>query len=650
MSSITEFLDSLHSHLQAQSHLLPSLHDQLGLPVSALEEDLAAIKQILIDSVEAQIESRRQQVEMWMAKCEAVEQKCIVYSKFLGGHIKNTGELSQLYNTNLEERTALSSRLHAMARVLGNDFFTPDVLDDDLDTSVHRDVSPEIFLRMEEELARGKAEVSKRLQQLCDAFEQIDWLHTELGKNLPSLDDLPSSIFSPPSFSSASMSDSRMDPFVTSNPTPTSRNQSLIIHREEVDYWRIFANFVANVEKAEDEHNPFIGLAHVDPTPGLLKWSADLQAFLEDDKRKRETHIQAIYYKMEDIVKRFGVKEVDMGAFVEAHLGCTDDTIQEYELLLDRMLELKRERICASIVNAREEIVKLRADLMVGEDEREGFLPFSDEAQTEELLKIHLDEVKKLEAEKRMKAPLLDVIKKYFEIIEEEKALAVALSDQSRLTRRVGEDPKRLLREEEKRNKLDRVMPPVERKLLALLLEWELKDKRPFLVFGKSMLQELKATQENKRKHPRAGSVPPRSTTPAVRTKSAVVVPAVRPAGSSADSAPNKRPRLNESTDRLGFSRNRNASASKPNASSSLPRQGMPIPKPGTQHYALGHGRVPSTVTGRTVSGSALVAKKASRARRESFRPRPSLDTDVKLGASTRAGFAASVREEDARY
>ena len=125
---------------------------------------------------------------------------------------------------------------------------------------------------------------------------------------------------------------------------------------------------------------------------------------------------------------------------------------------------------------------------------------------------------------------------------------------------------------------------------------------------------------------------------------------------------------------------------------SSLPRPvplAMPVPKPGTVHHALGHGRVPSAqqlgsshsyhpyasnpssravsyssssttyTSGRygTQASAAAVAKKASRARRESFKPRPSMDenwaADVGPGGAQRrwAGFAGvSVKEEDEEY
>ena len=256
---------------------------------------------------------------------------------------------------------------------------------------------------------------------------------------------------------------------------------------------------------------------------------------------------------------------------------------------------------------------------------------------------------------------------------------------------------------------------------------WEAETSRTFLVHGMSMLQFLMETvsaadKENatKRTKGRAGSVPPRATTPNTTNhlapptsghgNSGVVTPAVRPASTlgSSQSVPNKRPRLGEvHTNRapLGSSRgpsiNRSASPTKipapgkaptTTAGSSLPRPvplAMPVPKPGTAHHGLGHGRLPSaqqlgashstshgvylpshravsymstSTSSSTLSSSrygppsaaAVVAKKASRARRESFKPRPSVDenwaAEVALGGRRWAGLATTVHEEDEEY
>ncbi|KIK71555.1 hypothetical protein GYMLUDRAFT_186402 [Collybiopsis luxurians FD-317 M1] len=799
-SLLTTLLNNLHTHLQTQTQLLPTLHAQLGLPPTALEDDLKRLQNMLIEGVEAQIDSRRKEVEKLLEKCGHVEVECLRYTKALGGNVKATGssvgelrkvqslpkrfemvaehqeKLRQLYHTKLEQLTNLTNRLNALARCLSSDFYAQDILEPTpaaeesiFDEGYHRDVTPERFSKLEKELARGKAEVIKRLNQLSEIFVQIDYLYTELGICPPSLEDLESvsSTLSPSLYSSSSSQlHPSSDPFTVSisTPTPPSRNSksySPLLSSEDEDhsdvaYQRVFATFVARVEEAEAEGRAAssasstpIGLNGVDPTPSLLTWASCLCGQLEETKRRRETHIQAMYDQLEGLWRRLGVAQEDMDAFVEVNRGSTEECIRAYEEELERMLELKRERMGAFIGSAREEIQHLWDELMTGEEERGAFGPFVDDEFTEELLLIHEEEVRKLKEEKRQKAPLLASIKKYFDICEEEKELAIAASDQTRLLGRGARDPGRLLREEKMRKRVSKEKPRLEQDLIASIPVWEQETGRSFLVHGESILRILQelvsaADQENRRRPARAGSVPPRATTPVNQTghngymPKGTVTPAVRPApGSGAKSAPNKRMKygdestLNHSGHRapLGAHRGGNgangpglstsvshhkprdvspakipgsrstriASSTSANSTStsSLPRPiAMPIPKPGTQHHALGHGRVPtsgvfthgisgsgsgpsgagttasglfprgirsassmSSSTGygsdaRYASGSGgrVAEKKASRARRESFKPRPSMDgmdDDYRPGSKWAVSGFGGVEEED---
>ncbi|KAF8816428.1 hypothetical protein BYT27DRAFT_7154690 [Phlegmacium glaucopus] len=764
--TLTSLLNSLHTHLQNQTQLLPTLHAQLGLPPTALEDELKTLQQQLVHGVELQINKRRKEVEHWVEKCDALENECVRYSKALGGNIKATGtsvaelrkeqalprryemiseyqeKLRQVYHTKLEQLNTLTNRLNALARTLGSEYFSQDIVEplpavgeDSYDAHANRDVTPERFLKLEKELVRGKAEVNKRLNQLSATFVQIDWLYTELGIAPPCIIDLPPSPLFKSSTSvihSNQVSSSSQDPFLASTPTPTSRSNSItpLLFRADImsvpgaEYEQMFAKFVVRVEEANPEaisanQNIPIGLEGVDPTPGLLSWAANLQSSLEDTKRRREAHIQAMYDQLEGLWKRLGVVEADMDSFVEAHRGSTEETVQEYEEELERMLELKRERMSTFVGSAREEIMKLWDDLMIGEEERADFAPFADDEYTEELLTIHEDEIKRLKEDRRMKAPLLSSIKKYFEICDEEKELAAAASDQSRLTGRGSRDPGRLLREEKMRKRVSKEKPRLEQDLLASIPAWEQEVGRPFLVHGESFMQLLMETvsaadQENKRKPPRAGSVPPRATTPVnpyvPGVKTGVVTPAVRPGSHiSSQSVPNKRQRLGENLSSghtpnyaggarapLGASRSNNEGSGMHRATSptkipsktpnsSLPRPAaisMIMPKPGTQHHALGHGRVPSSVvygnaggtgsypagvrsntssqsygrfpsSGYTKKGDESGMMKATRARRESFKPRPSVDAMdlVSVGVGgTRWGGGFTVKEEDEGY
>ncbi|CCM01779.1 uncharacterized protein FIBRA_03846 [Fibroporia radiculosa] len=800
-TTITSLLNSLHTRLQSQTQLLPTLHIQLGLPPTALADELSALQQQLAQCIENQIELRQKQVSEWMHRCDSVEDECLKYGKALGGHVKATGtsvgeirkeqvlprrfqnateyqeKLRQLYHTKLEQLLTLTNRIVALSHTLGRDFYQEDILEptpaideDDLDPTACRDVTPERFSRLEKELVRGKGEVTKRLSQLSASMVQIDWLYTELGMSPPALDGLPlSSVLGlsshPRSISSCgdrtTLSNSS-DPFLNisiassvpmSSPTPTARAKQslpflLMTAPEEpedisdVEYQRIFAQFVARMEEASNENlqdmNVNVGLEGVDPTLGLIAWAEATRAELEDIKRRREAHIQAMYDQLEALWRRLGISDEDMDAFVEAQRGSTEGTVKAYEEELERMLELKRERMGAFIENARAEIVELWDELMVGKDERADFAPFADDEHTEELLSIHEEEIRRLKEERRLKVPLLASIKKYFDICQDEKELAAAASDQNRLLGRGPRDPGRLLREEKMRKRVTKEKPKLEQDLLVSIPAWETETGRVFLVHGESIMQVLmerfsvhdKENSNKRSKTPRAGSVPPRSKTPsnpplhympAVNhggKTTGVVTPAVRSGSnmtSSSQSVPNKRPRLGESTSAynnvpmpsnvaaLGICRGpstyRPPSPSKmsgkmPMDSSSLPRPvsvAMPVPKPRTAHHVLGHGRAPSAQASHlhnyhpyqsaqpqmraashcsTTSshrayeavalGSSMAAKKASRARRESFKPRPSMDDAWNVGMMPApdgggqrrwAGFAgAVVKEEEENY
>lgn len=80
---------------------------------------------------------------------------------------------------------------------------------------------------------------------------------------------------------------------------------------------------------------------------------------------------------------------------------------------------------------------------------------------TEELLIIHEEEIRRLKEDRRMKGPLLHSIRKYFDILEDEKELAAAAGDQSRLLGRGPRDPGRLLREEKMRKRVTKEKPRV---------------------------------------------------------------------------------------------------------------------------------------------------------------------------------------------
>lgn len=86
--TITSLLNSLHTHLQTQTQLLPTLHAQLGLPPTALTDELSSLQKALTRCIEDQISSRRKQVHELEDRCENLESECHHYGAALGPSAK----------------------------------------------------------------------------------------------------------------------------------------------------------------------------------------------------------------------------------------------------------------------------------------------------------------------------------------------------------------------------------------------------------------------------------------------------------------------------------------------------------------------------------------------------------------------------------
>ncbi|KAG2740740.1 hypothetical protein P692DRAFT_20880729, partial [Suillus brevipes Sb2] len=291
-----------------------------------------------------------------------------------------------------------------------------------------KDVMPERFSKLEKKLVRGKGEVLKRLNQLGEVFTQIDWLYSELGIDSPppttttpvatSSSTLAVPRYSLPRSSSAGSTrlNSSADPFASSTirpltPTPSSIGKSdnhmlcpsssppqpptalpeVPEFPNEREYLRSLGRFIELLDSSPQDSppGPILNSCGIEPTQVILAWADWLHAELNELKRRREVHIQAMYHQLEALWRRMGVVEDAMDGFVEANRGTTPPVVQAYEEELERMIDLKRERMGEFIANARIEIESLWEELMIGEVERNNFAAFADDEHMEDLLSQH---------------------------------------------------------------------------------------------------------------------------------------------------------------------------------------------------------------------------------------------------------------------
>jgi Ase1/PRC1/MAP65 family protein len=82
-------------HISQQTLLLPTLHAQLGLPPSALESDLTALREALLKTVEDCVNNRKKEITQWEAKCEGVEARCRRLENAMGRRAASLAELKK---------------------------------------------------------------------------------------------------------------------------------------------------------------------------------------------------------------------------------------------------------------------------------------------------------------------------------------------------------------------------------------------------------------------------------------------------------------------------------------------------------------------------------------------------------------------------
>ncbi|KAG2742499.1 hypothetical protein P692DRAFT_20956079 [Suillus brevipes Sb2] len=316
-------------------------------------------------------------------------------------------KLRQIYHTKVEQLTTLTNRLNALARMLGSHFFHQDILtpavaaSEELDSpTALKDVMPERFSKLETKLVRGKGEVLKRLNQLgIDppppttttpvATSSSTLAHTSQLKcrsicilNYRTTAPTPSSI---------GKSDNHMLRPSSSPPQPPTALPEVPEFPNEREYLRSLGHFIELLDSSPQDSppGPILNSCGIEPTQGILAWADRLHAELNELKRRREVHIQAMYDQLEALWRRMGVDEDVMDGFVEANRGTMPPVVQAYEEELERMIDLKRERMGEFIANARTEIESLWEELLVGEVERNDFAAFADDEHTEDLLSQH---------------------------------------------------------------------------------------------------------------------------------------------------------------------------------------------------------------------------------------------------------------------
>lgn len=232
---------------------------------------------------------------------------------------------------------------------------------------------------------------------------------------------------------------------------------------------------------------------------------------LSKEKENRERHLQELKLTVTELWDKLGIDEGDRKAFLNSNRGVGVRQINEFEDELARLHDLKRKNLHLFVEDTRYKLQELWDGLYFSEEEMLDFTPAFSDVYSDALLEAHEQEIKRLEALKEQRAPMLTLIDRHRELIKEREDLASASQDASRLMMRgqKGEkrDPTRLLREEKMRKRIAKELPKLTIELRKALEKFADEYGRPFMVHGESYLDELEAAEQK--------VVPTRSRTPA---------------------------------------------------------------------------------------------------------------------------------------
>ncbi|KAF1815783.1 hypothetical protein P152DRAFT_455498 [Eremomyces bilateralis CBS 781.70] len=233
-----------------------------------------------------------------------------------------------------------------------------------------------------------------------------------------------------------------------------------------------------------------------------------------NEKAGRERKVAEVGGQIRGLWERLGVEKQYRTQFERRNRGVGMKVLNEYEEELRRLLELKRQNLGVFVEEARLRLQELWDELFFSEEEMLVFTPAFSDVHTDALLSSHESEIARLTAIQSERAPILALVSRHRNLLEDRASLAASSQDASRLMNRgqKGEkrDPGKLLREEKMRKRIQKELPKLEAELRNKLMDWEAEYGRDFLVWGDRYLDELEdgAVAEAAKKQPTRSKTP----------------------------------------------------------------------------------------------------------------------------------------------
>ncbi|TYJ52083.1 hypothetical protein B9479_007318 [Cryptococcus floricola] len=512
----------MSQYLDEQTPHLRHLHAQLALPSAVLEADLARIEQAIKQVITNIIREREAQVDVLKDDIEGRKRDVVGLGRAVGERGRGAGEvgrregeegetlprqlerldeqadeLKRIYDERLAHVQAQHQTLSHLSTLLGPPFQPPAPLQPIASSSKShhntegeagerkkpRETIAQAIANGHQHQTHGKGQEKgvwydeTRRRNLCQAFFNLTWLHSELA--LPPIPTSAPHLFPP----------DLLPPYEEEESPGLYASYEKLLHR------LISQNPLPPGESEEwPEVDSLEGMEDVEPEIPLIEWVDEVTELWAGLKEGHEARIQEMYNLVEPLWTRLEVDQETMDCFVEMNRGSGDATIAAYEAEYERLLELRRASLSSFILSARATISTLHSTLIYSPPEIALFPPLHDDNYTEDLLALHEQEIERLEEEVEGKRELLPKTREWFVLVGEEEELERNAMDPGRFSRRGGA----MLREEKLRKRVNLLKPKIEQELLTLLPRWEEENGRPFMVAGERVVDKIQTALEEK--------------------------------------------------------------------------------------------------------------------------------------------------------
>ncbi|GKZ01472.1 hypothetical protein MPSEU_001097800 [Mayamaea pseudoterrestris] len=221
-------------------------------------------------------------------------------------------------------------------------------------------------------------------------------------------------------------------------------------------------------------------------------------AELDAEKRRRKRVLQELGSEIGALWDKLNIPHEEQKAFTTSVDGLGMITIERGEAELRRLKKIKSNMLDKLILDARSTIQSLWEETNTPNEQRRSFEAFrvSESMFSDELLDEHEEYLAILQARLEEMKPIVRLIERREEILDERMEYEELQKDSERLQQRGASMTNQLMKEEKMARRIKKELPKLTESLLYQLAEWKAKHNEEFQYFGRVYLDVMDEQEE----------------------------------------------------------------------------------------------------------------------------------------------------------